>query len=496
MLKIAAKRWWALILAALVAGGMTFGYFTFFTVPKYSATGSIIVTNGTIIVDSTYTSEDSKVEGGDISTSMNFAETVTDILKTSEIYKKLAAKTGDKYDFAQLQGMTSVRRRSTGTLFIDVTITTTNKEESINLVNTYLGLTPEYINSIVRNTSVFINEAENAKVVNVNVITMTVLAAILAAVVVYLIIFLIYYSDAIIRDDDAFKDRFDIPIIGVIPDFSKARVKENRYYKRSNYYYSKALKKNYMNNDLADDAKNKKSIAEKINLISNNIPKNKVPFAVVEAYKGVRIRLISELADIDGKTVAFSSPNASEGKSTTSVNVAITLSQLNKKVLIIDADARRATINKKLHMKNEFGCSDVLLGNITFEKAVKKYNKYLDVLTSGTLTNNPSELFSSVAFEHLASELKEKYDYIIIDTPPVNLVSDSLAIAQKCDGMVLIARAAVTTYAAFKNSLDTVNQLNINVLGTVINGDGAAKKKYRSYYKYNKYGYSKYAYYK
>lgn len=234
---------------------------------------------------------------------------------------------------------------------------------------------------------------------------------------------------------------------------------------------------------------------ENTRLVGGNLP-NKVPFAVVEAYKNIRIHLMSALKDVNGKIVAFSSPNASEGKSTTSVNIAITLSQLNKKVIIVDSDVRRATVNKKLRIPNEKGCSDVLAGECALEEAVQSYNPYLDILTSGSVKENPSELFSSAAFDRLLSELREQYDYIIIDTPPINLVSDSLAIAQKSDGLVLIARASVTTYAAFKSAVATASQLNIKILGTVINGSGATRKKYRSYYRYSKYGYSKYAYYK
>jgi len=267
---------------------------------------------------------------------------------------------------------------------------------------------------------------------------------------------------------------------------------------------SKAQTDTAVNNETAEDGKKKKKRGrygyynkyyENTRLVAGGSP-NKVPFAVVEAYKNIRIHLMSALNENGGKVVAFSSPNASEGKSTTAVNIAITLSQLNKKVIIVDTDVRRATVNKKLRIPNEKGCSDVLAGEATIEEAVQNYSNYLDVLTSGSITNNPSELFSSTEFDRLITDLKEIYDYVIVDTPPVNLVSDTLAIAQKCDGLILIARASVTTYAAFKSSVATVKQLNINLLGTIINGSGAARKKYRSYYKYSRYGYSRYGYYK
>lgn len=220
----------------------------------------------------------------------------------------------------------------------------------------------------------------------------------------------------------------------------------------------------------------------------------RVPFAVVEAYKNIRIRLLSALAENNGKIVAFSSPNASEGKSTTAVNTAITLAQLGKKVIIVDADIRRATVNRKLRLPNDKGYSNVVSGEISLDKAVLHYNEHLDVLPSGPVVPNPSELFASLEFDRLLSDLRETYDYIIIDTPPINLVSDALAIGQKCDGMVLVVRASVTSYASFKSALLSVNQLNIKLLGTVLNGAGAARNKYRSYYRYSKYGYSKYAY--
>ena len=262
--------------------------------------------------------------------------------------------------------------------------------------------------------------------------------------------------------------------------------------KRSSDSAAAPKKKSYKKNNEKNYYYNK--FYENTRLVNSAGSPNKVPFAVVEAYKNIRIHLMSALKEMNGKVVAFSSPNASEGKSTTSVNIAITLSQLNKKVIIVDSDIRRATINKKLNLPNDNGCRDVLSGESTLEEAIIKYNPYLDVLTSGTVASNPSELFSSAAFDRLLSELRDKYDYVIIDTPPINLVSDSLAIAQKCDGLVLIVRASVTTYAAFKSALATIKQLNINIIGTVINGSGAARKKYRSYYKYSKYGYSKYAY--
>ena len=207
---------------------------------------------------------------------------------------------------------------------------------------------------------------------------------------------------------------------------------------------------------------------------------NKVPFSIVEAYKSLRVHLLSLLENYNGKIIAISSPNASEGKTTTAINTAITFSQLNKKVIIVDTDSRRPSVHQKLKLTNDIGCLDIITKKVTLEDAVKHYNEYLDVLTVGSGSNS-AELFSSAGFDKLLLELRDKYDYIIIDTPPVNLVSDSLVVSQKCDGLLLVVRTGVTTYNTFNEALANIKKLGIKLFGTVMNGVGADSSKYKSY---------------
>ncbi len=218
----------------------------------------------------------------------------------------------------------------------------------------------------------------------------------------------------------------------------------------------------------------------------------KTPFSVVEAYKHIRIHLVTALSNAEGNVVTISSPNAGEGKSTTAVNTAITLSQLNKKVLLVDADSRRSTIHKKLKIENELGLMDVITGTSQFEECVKNYSSYLDILTSGSNHNNPSELYSSQGFDDFINYVSERYDYVIIDTPPVNIVSDALVIAQKCTGLLMIIRANFTNSDSLKKAHNLIKALHINLLGTIINGVDPEAKKYYKYGKYAKYGYGKY----
>ncbi len=221
--------------------------------------------------------------------------------------------------------------------------------------------------------------------------------------------------------------------------------------------------------------------------------RQKITFSIVESYKNIRTNVLSLMAKKDAKTIAISSPNASEGKSTTALNLAITLSQLGKKVLIIDADTHKPSLHRKLKIDNKIGLLELLLDKATLSEAAHAHNEFLDVITCNTSTPNPSELLSSEKFNELLKELKENYDCIILDTPPVNPVADTLVIAQKVDLLILVIRASVTTYDAFKKSIKALKVLDLSVDGVIINGadprpKGYYKSKY-SYYKSSKYYY-------
>ncbi len=229
----------------------------------------------------------------------------------------------------------------------------------------------------------------------------------------------------------------------------------------------------------------KKKSSEKI----LNVEPSKTPFAIVESYKNLRTNLISVLAKSNSKILAVSSSNAAEGKSTTALNIAITLAQLNKKVVILDTDSRKPSLHKKAKIANDKGCMDILLETASIDDTIFHYNNFLDVIPSGIRTKNPSELFSSATFDSLLSELEERYDYVIIDTPPINLVSDTLIIAQKCSSLVMVIRAGDTRYESFEAAYESLKVLGIELEGVIINGSGG-KGGYYSKGRYNYYKYS------
>lgn len=208
-----------------------------------------------------------------------------------------------------------------------------------------------------------------------------------------------------------------------------------------------------------------------------------IQFAVAESYKTIRTNLQFLLNRVEGcKVITVSSAQAGEGKTTTSVNLAISFSQLGKKILLIDSDLRRPSIAKMLKIENNDGLSGILAGFSTADRAIININPTFSVLPSGAIPPNPSELLASHEFEKLISSLKDSYDYIIIDTAPAGIVSDTLSVAHLGEGLLLVIKAKTTTYHDFEKVVDSLKLANITLLGVVLNGSEVGKyyPNYRS----------------
>ena len=200
-----------------------------------------------------------------------------------------------------------------------------------------------------------------------------------------------------------------------------------------------------------------------------------------EAYKVLRTNI--QFCGADIKVIAITSCNENEGKTTVALHLAKSFAELGKKVLLIDADLRRPTVHKKLKIENSEGLSGVLAGFSSAERAVISINPNFSVLPSGTTPPNPSELLASREFEELLSKLKDEYDYIIVDTPPVGIVSDALTIGRISDGILLVIKEKATTYKDFERVVDSLKLAEITLLGVVLNGS-VSREYYPNYRTY------------
>lgn len=225
-------------------------------------------------------------------------------------------------------------------------------------------------------------------------------------------------------------------------------------------------------------------------------------FFVREAYKTLRTNVSFALTgENKSKVVVVTSSLQGEGKSMTAVNLAISYAMTDCKVLIVDCDMRRPKLARLLHMGNKVGMSNLLMDPSLLDLAIMHTETAgLDVILSGNIPPNPSELLGSQRMQTLLEELKRRYDYIFIDSPPVNMVTDAVVLAPISDGVLFLVRANQSERGAVTRALDQLEYAKAKVLGFVLNGlerersyYGYGKRRYKRYYRY---GYGKYGYFK
>jgi len=212
-----------------------------------------------------------------------------------------------------------------------------------------------------------------------------------------------------------------------------------------------------------------------------------MPFQVAEAYKNLRTNLMFALASAKNKAVVISSALPSEGKSMTSAHLAMVMAQTEAKVILIDADLRTPTQYQIFKCANIKGLTTVLAGFADLEDVIKRdIQPNLDIITSGASPPNPSELLGSEKMSAVIEELGLYYEYIFIDTPPINLVSDAVLLSNKAAGVVLVTRHGKSTYNELTKAVSRLEFSDASILGLVVN---AVKEKPGRYgrYEYGKY---------
>lgn len=223
--------------------------------------------------------------------------------------------------------------------------------------------------------------------------------------------------------------------------------------------------------------------------LNTNVTKSGT-FQIVEAYKIIRTGLLFALSTAQEKSIVCTSAEPGAGKSTTCSNVAITMAQTGAKVILIDADMRKPTQHKIFRANNAQGLSKLLSGLAAMKDTIQRdVVTNLDLITSGPIPPNPSELLGSENMLNLLNRLSEEYDYIFIDAPPVNVVSDAFMLAKKVAGVMLVARQKQTHYEELQKAVESIRALEANVLGVVITDVSEQNKPYGAYKSYKAYDY-------
>lgn len=188
-----------------------------------------------------------------------------------------------------------------------------------------------------------------------------------------------------------------------------------------------------------------------------------------EAYRSLRTNIQYTSFDKKIKKLLVTSSTPGEGKSTTASNLALAIAGEGKKVLLIDCDLRKPSVHKKFNISNQVGVTNFLLGEVGFEEAVNNYKNKLFIMTAGTIPPNPSEMLSSKNLNNFLQDVSEKFDMVIIDSPPIMAVTDAQILSTKTDGVVLVIEAGKTEKAVALRSKEALEKVNAKILGVVLN---------------------------
>jgi non-specific protein-tyrosine kinase len=211
-----------------------------------------------------------------------------------------------------------------------------------------------------------------------------------------------------------------------------------------------------------------------------------------EAYRTIRTNVEFMSRTTDLKVIAVMSPGLGEGKTTTAANLAVALATADRRVVLLGCDLRKPRLHKLFGIGNDVGLSDVLLDGVPVPVAAQRVTGIpsLRVIPSGPVPSNPAELLGSDRMVEIITGLREVADFVIVDTAPVLAVADALALAPRCDGVLLVVDASETTRTGIRVAREQIEKVGGDIAGGIYNNfDPSSAKTYGSYRYYSSYGY-------
>ncbi|MBQ8621407.1 MAG: polysaccharide biosynthesis tyrosine autokinase [Oscillospiraceae bacterium] len=463
---------WLIAITALLCAVIAFAGTFFFITPQYKSSAMFYVNNSDISVGGATLS----LDASDISASRGLVDTYIVILKTRETMLDVIDYAGLDLSYEAVNGMVSAAAVDETEVF-RVTVTHSDPATAEQIANSIAYILPKRISTII--------EGSSAKVVDEAVVPTspsspsytrnTMMGFLIGCVLAAGLVVLRELLDITIRTEEDIARGCKHPVLAAVPDM-EVNTKGGYY-----YGYGKQAKSH------GKPGGRKKQVE----LVGGTIS-----FAAAEAYKLLRTKLQFSFVDDGGcRVIGVSSALSGEGKTLSSVNLAYSTSQLGKRVLLIDCDMRRPTLAEKLPINKTPGLSDYLTGQAAADTLIQLCGIQDDecafhAISSGRTPPNPMELLSSSKMKKMIAALRERYDYIILDFPPVGEVSDALAAAPLTDGMLMVVRQDLCDRIALNNTVRQFEFVDAKILGVVFNcateDTGYNNKYYKRYYK--KYG--------
>ncbi|MBQ8689701.1 MAG: polysaccharide biosynthesis tyrosine autokinase [Clostridia bacterium] len=480
----ALKKFWIIICIATLLCAIVFGAYAKLSKPSYTASAKFQVVN--VLPTNAYISD------AMLNAAAGIATNCVEIINSQQVIEK--AVTTHKLDeyfgvekhkaISMVSGMVSASKADSESAIFTISVTTGNRDTTHTVICAMQDIFPEFIENDHYNVDDEKNQIAtkvkplklvdteypiDVHTVNKSVTRHALIGGVLAAVASYLICFFIFINDTKVYDDATIKSRFSTPVIGIIPEWTVP----------GDVTVSKRSKKRGVMTGDKRDYKGK--------LLTSS-----TPFAVTEAFNTLRTNLCYSTAAEKCPVFAITSDFSGAGKSVISANIATSLALLGKKTLLIECDLRRPELSEVFNVEKRTGLSEFLTGAAPDAESViaNINNENLDVIFSGRIPPNPSELLGSDKMAQLITSCKEKYDIIIIDTPPAFEVSDIGVIVPLLTGTVMVARSNYSDLNAIEESAALITGVNGRIVGYVVND--VDLKSGGSYYHKRKYGYRKY----
>lgn len=472
------KRKWWILSGTILGAAICFAYLWFCVTPLYEASVTLYVNN------SSSQENTGSITQSDIYASTQLVDTYAAIILSDAILEAVIDDTALDMTIDELAKILEIEAVNNTEVF-QVAVLYSDPETAARIVDSIAEIAPERISSIVKGSSVtVINYARMpSKIAYPDYVRTTMKGAMTGAIFLTGFLIILDMINTRIRVESDFS-RWQFPLLASIPDLMDKEQSGYGYYGKESGRKPGSRKK--------DGKKHKEVIRDNRQKSSNDsfMLSNEVPFAAQEAYKTLRTNVIYSSPDQDKKIIIITSARQGETKTTTAFQLAAAFAQNQSRTLLMDCDLRIPTIARRLGIKQIPGLTDLILGMEAGEKVIYELENGLHVLTSGTIPPNPTEILGSQRMERILNQLIQAYDYIIIDTPPLDPMADAAILARYATDVILVVRQNTTERAEIDAAVEKLELAKAKILGFVFTcvteseRHSYRKKGYEYYYSY------------
>lgn len=396
--------------------------------------------------------------------------TYINFLETKVFYQQVLDKCSLRYTISELKDMTQIQAVNNTEIF-QINVTSPNPKDSYAIVQAMQEIAPALISSIKNAAEISVVDPVVLPDVpsSPDILGNTLMGGILGLFFSILFAVLWEMFNIKVKNQEELTKKYSLPVLGAIPNFGGTK--------------KKYLLEGRVSEQQRELSGQQRELSNRESEVNENIK-----FVITEAYKTLRTNLRFTLRNEGCKKILIGSSIPEEGKSTTSANLAVSISQTGARVLLMDCDLRKGSLHNFFHLRSRPGLSDILSRQEDINNVISDtmYTN-LKVIPLGSIPPNPTEILSGIEIEKIIKRLENEFDYILIDTPPITVVSDSLSLIKLVDGVLIVVRENHTSYPNLLNAISKYKFAEANILGFVLNGVTLkkARKNYQYYYQYS-----------